>query len=212
MYTSETRKLFTASRSAGPRSLYFDQLGTVANMWLVQPERSGNSSREDVHKQTCRLMASAVMSCRVISSDEARPLLGHQRTESHRTLVDNEDPRKTDGKEGPEKNLAWILAAVWSAMFLSALDGGFLVYRSQLGTAASRQQQERSSQRYSLLWAHTSIDRISRRTLAHRTCCLRVASHHCTGDYRTSLGVEEQCCWHWLCLGRGRYFVVLHHR
>ena len=55
--------------------------------------------------------------------DETSPLLGHERTESHQTLVTNENTRKADDEEGLGKNLVWILAAVLSAIFLTALDG-----------------------------------------------------------------------------------------
>jgi MFS family permease len=65
------------------------------------------------------------MSDRTTLDEETTPLLGHQRAGSQQTLVGNENPGKLDGKEVPGKNLVWILAAVWTAVFLSALDGTF---------------------------------------------------------------------------------------
>ena len=66
------------------------------------------------------------MSGQTTPDDETSPLLGYQRTESHQTLVGSENPRKAD-EEGHRKDVAWILAAVWSAVFLGALDGTFSV-------------------------------------------------------------------------------------
>ena len=55
--------------------------------------------------------------------DETSPLLRRQRTESHQILVANENTQKTDDKKASGWSLVWILAAVWSAIFLGALDG-----------------------------------------------------------------------------------------
>ena len=66
------------------------------------------------------------MSGQTTPDDETSPLLGHQRAESNQTLVGSENPRKTD-EGGQGKNVPWILAAVWSAVFLGALDGTFSV-------------------------------------------------------------------------------------
>ena len=63
------------------------------------------------------------MACRATSYDETSPLLGHQREDSRQTLVANEDIRKADDKETPVRSLVWTLVAVWSAVFLGALDG-----------------------------------------------------------------------------------------
>lgn len=63
------------------------------------------------------------MSGRTTPNEETRPLLGDQRTESHQTLVANENAPK---EEAPRVSLVWILAALWSAVFLSALDGTLL--------------------------------------------------------------------------------------
>lgn len=63
------------------------------------------------------------MSGQTTLGDETSPLLGRQRTESHQTLVGSDNPRKTGDEGGHRKNVAWILAAVWSAVFLGALDG-----------------------------------------------------------------------------------------
>ena len=75
------------------------------------------------------------MACRATSYDETSPLLGHQREDSRQTLVANEDIRKADDKETPVRSLVWILVAVWSAVFLGALDGTLPAYRSQLDAA-----------------------------------------------------------------------------
>ena len=63
------------------------------------------------------------MVCQGTSDDETCPWLGHQREESHQMLVANEDTKKADDKEAPVRSLVWILVAVWSAVFLGALDG-----------------------------------------------------------------------------------------
>lgn len=55
--------------------------------------------------------------------EETSPLLGHQRTESYQTLVADENTPRASDKEAPGVNLVWILVALWSAVFLGALDG-----------------------------------------------------------------------------------------
>ena len=54
--------------------------------------------------------------------DETSPLLGEQGTGSHETLVTNENVQVTD-KGAAGADLVWILAAIWSSVFLGALDG-----------------------------------------------------------------------------------------
>jgi len=54
---------------------------------------------------------------------ETSPLLGHRRTESSRTLVVSGAPPKANEQEAPGVSLVWTLAALWSAVFLGALDG-----------------------------------------------------------------------------------------
>jgi MFS family permease len=63
------------------------------------------------------------MSSRTTPVEDTSPLLGHQRTESYQTLVTNGDTPKANDKEAPRVSLVWILAALWSAVFLGALDG-----------------------------------------------------------------------------------------
>ena len=143
--------------------------------------------------------------------DETSPLLGHQRSESDQTLVANENTQKTDDKKASGGSLVWILAAVWSAIFLCALDG--TLPRSTVSTGHyTCATQEPLSRRCSPQSAHTSIVHINRLTLAPRICCPCAASRRYTGDYRISLDVEERCYWHCHCLGRGRFYVALHHR
>lgn len=54
------------------------------------------------------------MSGRTTPEDETRPLLGHQGSENTQEAND----KKADGT-----NLVWVLTALWSAVFLGALDG-----------------------------------------------------------------------------------------
>ena len=63
------------------------------------------------------------MADRTTSDDETSPLLGHQTTGSCQTLVGSEITQKVDCKEVSGRTLVWILVAVWSAVFLGALDG-----------------------------------------------------------------------------------------
>ena len=65
----------------------------------------------------------AFMSGRTTPADETSPLLGHRRTVSAQTLVTDENTPKANSEETSKENLAWILAALWSAVFLGALDG-----------------------------------------------------------------------------------------
>ena len=66
------------------------------------------------------------MSVRTTPDEETSPLLGNQRTESYQTLVaDGHTPKVTDTKP-PRVALTWILAGLWSAVFLGALDGASL--------------------------------------------------------------------------------------
>ena len=85
------------------------------------------------------------MSDQTISDDETSPLLVHQGTKSGQTLVGDENARRTNDKEAHGKNLSWILVAVWSADFLSALDGKLPVDQPQLGTVTFMKPQERWS-------------------------------------------------------------------
>lgn len=55
--------------------------------------------------------------------DETSPLLGVQRSESNHTPVANGDTPEADNKRAEWVNLVWILMALWSAVFLGALDG-----------------------------------------------------------------------------------------
>ena len=54
------------------------------------------------------------MSGRTTPEDETRPLLGHQGTE---------DTQEANDKKADGANLVWVLTALWSAVFLGALDG-----------------------------------------------------------------------------------------
>ena len=63
------------------------------------------------------------MSSRTTPAEETSPLVGDQRTESYQTLPTNENTPKAYDKEAPKVSLVWILAALWSAVFLGALDG-----------------------------------------------------------------------------------------
>lgn len=63
------------------------------------------------------------MSGRTTPIEETSPLLGHRRTESYRTLVANEGLPKANDQGVPGVSLVWVLAALWSAVFLGALDG-----------------------------------------------------------------------------------------
>lgn len=63
------------------------------------------------------------MSSQTTPDDETSPLLGHQRTESYQTLVTNENTPKAGGNEAPGVSLVWTLLALWSGVFLGALDG-----------------------------------------------------------------------------------------
>ena len=76
------------------------------------------------------------MTIQTTSDDETSPLLGHQRTESNQTLVSDETTQKTDDKKASGGNIVWILAAVWSAVFLGALDGTSPAQRFQLDTTS----------------------------------------------------------------------------
>ena len=66
------------------------------------------------------------MSGRTTPDEETSPLLGHQRTDSYQTLVANENTPRVSDKEAPRVCLVWVLAALWSAVFLGALDGMLL--------------------------------------------------------------------------------------
>ena len=85
--------------------------------------------------------------------DETSPLLGGQKGASCQTLAGNENSQKTDDKEAPRKSLVWILAAIWSAVFLGSLDGTSprSSHRFLLDTAAFMQPQERLLRHYSPL-------------------------------------------------------------
>jgi len=63
------------------------------------------------------------MSGQTTPVEETCPLLGHQRTESYQTLVANGNTPRAKDQEAPRASLVWILAALWSAVFLGALDG-----------------------------------------------------------------------------------------
>ena len=63
------------------------------------------------------------MSNQLTSDNQTTPLLGHRRTDSYQTLVANESTPKADSKQAPRANLVWTLVALWSAIFLGALDG-----------------------------------------------------------------------------------------
>jgi MFS family permease len=63
------------------------------------------------------------MSGRTTPDDETSPLLGGQRTESHRAPAANGDTPTADHTKGDGVHLVWILAALWSGVFLGALDG-----------------------------------------------------------------------------------------
>ena len=66
------------------------------------------------------------MSGRTTPNEETSPLLGNQGTESYQTIATNENTPKADDKEVSGVNLVWVLAALWSAVFLGALDGMLL--------------------------------------------------------------------------------------
>lgn len=61
------------------------------------------------------------MSGRTTPEDETSPLLGHQGTESRH--VASENTPETNDKKADGVNLVWVLTALWSAVFLGALDG-----------------------------------------------------------------------------------------
>ena len=61
------------------------------------------------------------MSDRTTLDGETSPLLGRQ-TVSHGTPAADSTARETD-KGAAGVGLVWILMAVWSALFLGALDG-----------------------------------------------------------------------------------------
>lgn len=63
------------------------------------------------------------MSGQTTPGEETTPLLGSQRSESYQTLVADGNTLKANDKEAPRLNLVWVLAALWSAVFLGALDG-----------------------------------------------------------------------------------------
>jgi hypothetical protein len=63
------------------------------------------------------------MSGRTTPDEETSPLLGDRRTESYQTLVSNASTPKAKDEEAPGVSLVWVLAALWSAVFLGALDG-----------------------------------------------------------------------------------------
>ena len=64
------------------------------------------------------------MSSRTTPDGETSSLLGTEtRTESYQTLVATGNTPKTDDKEAPRPSLVWVLAGLWSAVFLGALDG-----------------------------------------------------------------------------------------
>lgn len=67
------------------------------------------------------------MSGRTTPDEETSPLLGAgTRTESYQTLVAHENTPGTNDKEPPGPSLVWVLAGLWSAVFLGALDGASL--------------------------------------------------------------------------------------
>ena len=66
------------------------------------------------------------MSGQTTPNQETSPLLGNQRTESYQTLVAHGGTPKGDDKEPPRASIAWVLAGLWSAVFLGALDGASL--------------------------------------------------------------------------------------
>ena len=66
------------------------------------------------------------MSGRTTPDEETSPLLGNQRSESYQTLVADGHTQKVNDTEPPKVGLAWILAGLWSAVFLGALDGASL--------------------------------------------------------------------------------------
>lgn len=63
------------------------------------------------------------MSGHTTPTEENSPLLGHRRTDSYQTLAADESTPKANDKETPKVSLVWILGALWSAVFLGALDG-----------------------------------------------------------------------------------------
>ena len=63
------------------------------------------------------------MSGQTTPNDETTPLLGNG---SHHTSVANRNTPKAGQEEALEVSLIWTLAALWSAVFLGALDGTLL--------------------------------------------------------------------------------------
>jgi len=82
-----------------------------------------HSERRLFKKAVYRISAPTFMSSPTTPNGETSPLLGNQRTESYQTLVSNENTPRTDDKEASGVSLVWVLAALWSAVFLGALDG-----------------------------------------------------------------------------------------
>lgn len=89
------------------------------------------------------------MSDQMSPDDETSPLLGQQRADSLNTLAGHRNIRKADNKELDGRSLGWILAAVWSAMFLSALDGKVPYRPAATGMTTFVKPQGRLSPRYS---------------------------------------------------------------
>ena len=100
----------------------------------LQPHTPRTTRQHDPLKRLCtEHHPSTFMSGRTTPDNETGPLLGNQRTESYQTLVTNENAPKADDREAPGLSLAWILAALWSAVFLGALDGKFFRRLVQTG-------------------------------------------------------------------------------
>ena len=126
------------------------------------------------------------------SSDESRPLLHHPRDSSPASYrsVASSDTQASTTPEPPAFNkisstdLAWVLAGLWSAVFLGALDGAFA---RGLPYAAFRALDSPARRRVRLMrqvrsWppccrpsGATSTSRTARRTSGRRTCCQCVA-------------------------------------
>ena len=79
-----------------------------------------NPAPRFLQKAAHRIAALYSMPNRTTPAEETSPLLGHQRPESYQT---NGDTSTVNDKVVPRLSLVWILAALWSAVFLSALDG-----------------------------------------------------------------------------------------
>lgn len=114
-------------------------------------------------------------------------------------------------EEAPRASHVWILATLWSALFLGSLDGT-LFHRLVTAGHSYIPVTTRTIVAPLLSQVHPSIDRINRLTLGLRVYCLYPVSRHYPGDYREFLDVKGRCFWYFRYSVRGRYCMASRRR